>query len=280
MSRTQIEITLGILLVLVTGTFLVIYGLNEPERMESLALEQHGRTVEVGAELFDNNCKGCHGPQGEGTPGLCPPLNDKFFFTDRLAEVGWSGTLEDYIVATVSSGRLASTRPEQFPGNGQPAMPAWSEHYGGPLRDDQIRSIATYVMNWQSTAPERQAAATPSGPPVGVDIAKQLPAGDATNGQALATTQGCVGCHVSTTTGPAWMASGDLPGIGTRAAERPTQPDYTGNAESPEQYLFESIVAPDVYLVEGYDPLMPKNYGEQLTDQDTADLIAYMLSLK
>ena len=45
MSRTQIEITLGILLVLVTGTFLVIYGLNEPVRMEQLALEQHGRTV-------------------------------------------------------------------------------------------------------------------------------------------------------------------------------------------------------------------------------------------
>ena len=43
MSRTQIEITLGILLVLVTGTFLVIYGLNEPVRMEQLALEQHGR---------------------------------------------------------------------------------------------------------------------------------------------------------------------------------------------------------------------------------------------
>ena len=280
MSRTQIEITLGILLVLVTGTLLVVYGLNEPQRMEALALERHGREIEVGAELFDSNCKGCHGPQGEGTPGLCPPLNEKYFFTDRLSEVGWSGTLEDYIVATVSSGRMASTRPEQYPGNGIPAMPAWSEHYGGPLREDQVRSIATFVMNWQSTAPDREEVAPPSGPPVGADIAKPLPAGDLPRGQELATTQGCVGCHISTTTGPPWMAAGDTPGIGTRAAERLGEPDYTGNATSPEQYLFESIVAPDIHLVEGYQPLMPKNYGELLTDQDMADLIAYLLSLE
>jgi mono/diheme cytochrome c family protein len=281
MSRTQIEITLGILLVLVTGTFLIIYGLNEPVRMQQLALEQHGRTVEVGAELFDNNCKGCHGPQGEGTVGLCPPLNDKNFFNNRLKEVGWAGSLEDYIVATVSSGRLASTRPELYPGNGKPAMPAWSDHYGGPLRDDQIRSIATFIMNWQSTAPDRQAAVpTLSGPPVGTDTSKQLPAGDATKGQALAATQGCLGCHVATTTGPAWMASGDTPGIGTRAAERFTQPDYTGNATSPEQYLFESIVTPDAFIVEGYQPIMPKTFGASMTDQDVADLIAYLLTLK
>jgi hypothetical protein len=89
-----------------------------------------------------------------------------------------------------------------------------------------------------------------------------------------------VGCHVSTTTGPAWMASGDQPGIGSRAAERLTQPDYTGEAASPEQYLFEAIVAPDVHLVEGYQPLMPKNYGEILTDQNLADLIAYLLTLE
>jgi mono/diheme cytochrome c family protein len=249
--------------------------------MERLALEQHGRTVEVGAELFDSNCKACHGAQGEGTIGLCPPLNDKAFFTTRLEEVGWAGTLEDYIVATVSSGRMASTRPELYPGNGVPAMPAWSDHYGGPMREDQIRSIATFIMNWQSTAPDRQAAIpTLSGPPVGTDISKQLPAGDATRGQALAATQGCLGCHVATTTGPAWMASGDNPGIGTRAAERLTQPDYTGTATTPEQYLFESIVTPDVHLVEGYQPIMPKTFGASMTDQDMADLIAYLMTLK
>lgn len=280
MSRTQIEISLGILLVLVTGAFLIVYGLNEPARMARFEEEQLGRSIEVGADLFDNNCKGCHGPQGEGTPGLCPPLNDKHFFTDRLKEVGWAGSQEDYIVATISSGRLASTRPELYPGNGSPAMPAWSDHYGGPLREDQIRFIADFIMNWESTAPERQAVAAPAGPPVGADITKTLPAGDATKGETLATAQGCVGCHITTTTGPAWNATGSEPGIGTRAETRFTQPDYTGAATTAEQYLFESIVHPEAYLVPNFQPLMPKTYGQTLTDQDTADLIAYLLTLK
>ena len=205
MSRTQIEITIGILLVLTTGTFMIVYGLNEQTRMAQFAQEQKGRSIEVGADLFDTNCRGCHGPQGEGTPGLCPPLNDKNFFTRRLTEVGWTGTQEDYIVATVSSGRLVSTRPELYPGKGTPAMPAWSDHYGGPLRDDQIRIIADFIMNWEPTAPERQVAATPAGPVVGTDITKTLPAGDATKGEQLATSQGCTACHVLTNTGPAWL---------------------------------------------------------------------------
>lgn len=280
MSRTQIEITLGILLVLATGTFMIVYGLNEPRRMVEFEEQHLGRSIEVGAQLFETNCTGCHGPQGEGTPGLCPPLNDKHLFTGRLEEVGWSGTLEDYIVATVSSGRLVSTRPELYPGNGTPAMPAWSDHYGGPLREDQIRYIADFIMNWESTAPERQAAATPSGPVVGTDITKALPAGDATKGEQLATTQGCVACHITTATGPAWLPSGSEPGIGDRAALRITQPDYTGKAETAEQYLFESIVLPDAHLVPNFQPVMPKTYGGTLTDQDMADLIAYLLTLK
>src|SRR3990172_12488733 len=133
MSRVQIEITLGALLVLVTGALLVVYGLGEEERMERLEREQQARAIEVGAELFEL-CKDCHGIQGEGVPGLCPPLNDKFFFTERMKEVGWSGSVEDYIVATVSGGRMTSTRPERYAGQGLPAMPGWPEDYGGPLR--------------------------------------------------------------------------------------------------------------------------------------------------
>lgn len=282
MSRVQIEISLGILLVLATGTLLIFYGLGEEERMALLERQQRGQAIEVGAELFDNNCSGCHGPQGEGVPGLCPPLNDKYFFTDRLRDVGWSGSLEDYIVATVSSGRLTSTRPELYAGQGIPAMPAWAESYAGPLREDQIRSIAAFVLNWEATAPDRGAEGPAmAGPPVGINIAVELPVGDAANGEALATSKGCVGCHVSTATGPAWPASGTVPGIGDRATTRFTQDGYTGNATSPEQYLLESIVAPNVYIVAGYpENIMPGNYGSTLTAQDAADLIAYMLTIK
>ena len=280
MSRTNLEILIGIFLVLITGGMLIAYGLNEPNRMAEYIESQRAQSIEVGAQLYDTNCKGCHGVQGEGILGLCPPLNDKFFFTDRLKEVGWSGTQEDYIVSTVAGGRLASTRPQLYLGGGSPAMPAWSDRYGGPLRDDQIRDIAVYIMNWEATAPVREVSPTLAGPSVGTDILQELPAGDVVNGEALATSKGCVGCHVSTNTGPAWLPSGGQPGIGDRAAARITEPGYEGQATTPEQYLLESIVNPTAFLVSGFQPLMPANYGQTLTAQETADLIAYMLSIK
>jgi mono/diheme cytochrome c family protein/cytochrome c2 len=281
MSRVQLEISLGILMVLATGTILIYQGLREQDRMALLEQEQRAQAIEVGADLFDINCKGCHGPQGEGTPGLCPPLNDKYFFTNRLKDVGWSGSLEDYIVATVSSGRLVSTRPDQYPGNVRPAMPAWSDKYGGPLREDQIRYIAAFVLNWESTAPDRQQPPTLAGPAVGTDITQTLPAGDAAKGQTLATSFGCVGCHVASNTGPAWMPSAEQPGIGQRATARFTQSDYTGKATSAEQYLLESIVNPAAYHVPGFDTVqMPATYSQTMTAQDAADLIAYLLTLK
>ncbi len=231
MSRVNIEITLGVLLVLVTGVFLIIYGIQEEQRMEEFAEHQQAQAIEVGAELFDINCSGCHGKQGEGVLGLCPPLNDRYFFDDRIKDVGWSGSLEDYVVATVSSGRLNSTRPELYAGQGVPAMPAWSDEYGGPLRIDQIRDIAAFVANWEPTAPDRSQDFVIEGPPVGADITVELPEGDPVNGEVLATTKACAGCHVNTTTGPAWLADGSTPGIGARAETRYSEAGYNGNAE-------------------------------------------------
>lgn len=281
MSRIQIEIFLGAVIILLMGIIILVYGFQEEDRMARFDLAQKAQAVEVGAELFEINCSGCHGAQGEGVPGLCPPLNDRYFFDERVKEMGWSGSLEDYIVSTVSSGRVNSTRPELYAGQGTPAMPAWSEAYGGPLREDQVRSIAAFVMNWESTAPDREVESVPSGPPVGTDINVELPEGDAQNGEALATSQGCAGCHINTATGPAWLPSEGSPGIGDRAAERITQPDYTGGATSAEQYLLESIVDTNIFIVEGFaENLMPANYGESLTAQESADLIAYMLTLK
>jgi hypothetical protein len=60
-----------------------------------------------------------------------------------------------------------------------------------------------------------------------------------------------------------------------------TEPDYTGAATTPEQYLLESIVQPQVHIVTGFETIqMPANYGQTLTAQDAADLIAYLLTLK
>lgn len=53
------------------------------------------------------------------------------------------------------------------------------------------------------------------------------------------------------------------------------------SGQSAEEYLRESVVEPNAYVVEGFPAnVMPTNYGSQLTEQQLTDLVAYMLSLQ
>ena len=92
---------------------------------------------------------------------------------------------------------------------------------------------------------------------------------------------GCAGCHELSTVGPAWVSQAELPGIAERSEALIASGDYSGRATSVEQYLFESVVAPNGFLLDGFEAnIMPGNYGDRLTVQELADLIAYMLSLQ
>jgi len=159
-------------------------------------------------------------------------------------------------------------------------MPSFSDQFGGPLQGTQIIDIANYILNWSPTATLVSVPEAPQGPTVGSDITIELPEGNAENGQALSVTLACTACHVDANTGPAWLPTSTEAGIGERALTRYTQDDYTGNAATPEQYLFESIAGPGVYLVPGFQNIMPGTYATQLTAQDMADLIAYLLTIK
>lgn len=280
-DRVQLQIFFGTILIIITTIVVIVYGLNEKERMLEYEKAHQARAIEAGAALFEAQCSRCHGTQGTGIPGLCPPLNDRYFFDQRLKDVGWNGTMEDYIVSTATSGRLTSTRPEQYPGQGVPAMPSFSQQVGGPLREDQIRNIAAFIMNWEETATAIEVPPTPEGPVAGTDINKELPEGDPNNGEILAESFACTTCHIAAPTGPYWLASDTETAIGERSEARLSQPDYTGGASTPEEYLFESIANPSLYLVNGFaDGVMPNNYSSTLTEQDIADLIAYLLTLK
>ena len=78
----------------------------------------------------------------------------------------------------------------------------------------------------------------------------------------------CVACHA--------LANGEIAplfvGIGNRAADR--HPPL-----SAEQYLYESIMFPGSFVVEGFAPSMPINYGDLLTQQDIGHIIAYLMTL-
>jgi hypothetical protein len=50
---------------------------------------------------------------------------------------------------------------------------------------------------------------------------------------------------------------------------------------SAEDYIYESIMDPSAYLVEGYpDNVMLKNYGELISTDELADLVAFLLAQK
>lgn len=273
-------ITLGTVSVAAAIAFFAYLGVTEQGRMVDFAQAFHARQIENGATLFANNCAPCHGEQGKGSP-RAPALNAADLFNGtRLQSIGWPGTLEDYLLLTVSAGRpKASSGAEAYPER----MPTWGQAYGGPLRGDQIQSLTAYIMNWKDRAlAEAPVATLEPEDMVGMDFTITLPEGDTERGKALASgALGCAVCHILSNLGPAWATSDADPGIGTRAQTRFQQADYTGEAVSAVQYLFESVVHPNAYLVTGFEPdLMPATYSTRMTPQDMADMIAYLLTFQ
>lgn len=269
-------IALGTGALLLVSVVLGVIALNEPARMENFAAAFEARQIENGATLFENNCRSCHGPQGRGIEGVAPALNSADLFNGtRLDNLGVAGTVEDYVEGVIAAGRPVPSQGTNYPQR----MPTWSEEYGGPLKDYQIDQLVSFVMNWEEEALEGpQPTPVPEGETVGSDITVDLPEGDAENGEELAASGlGCAGCHIQSNAGPAWEGGPDATGIGARAAERIEQENYTGDAETAQQYLIESIVRTNAHIVEGFNQgIMPADYGSRLTPQQLADLVAYL----
>ncbi len=270
-------IALGIVSIILGTAVLGVIALNEPARMEEFDQAFRARQIENGAALFEANCLPCHGPQGRGIEGVAPALNSADLFDGtRLENIGFAGTTEDFVRATIASGRPVPSQGTNYPER----MPTWSEEFGGPLKQYQIEQLVAFVMNWEEEALARAepTPSVPEGEAVGTDITVELPEGDPERGQQLAEGQlGCTACHIVSAVGPAWEAGDDQPGVGSRSESRIQQEDYTGEAETAQQYLIESIVRPNAHVVEGFESgIMPGDYGQRLTAQDLADLVAHL----
>lgn len=104
--------------------------------------------------------------------------------------------------------------------------------------------------------------------------------GDSFNGQLLyngletgldGTELGCAGCHTGGASGP--LTAGTWTRITEIRLSEPGLEDYTA-----EQYLVESILHPNAYLVDDWGAVMPQNYGMRLDTQQLADLLAFIQS--
>lgn len=272
-----VRVVLGTILIAATMMIVAFVIVNEPARMVDFEAGYKGRSIEAGAALYASSCAGCHGIQGQGIEGVAPSLNAADLFDGtRLKEIGWTGTVRDYVRSAIAGGRpRASAAFANYPQR----MPTWSQEFGGPLRPDQVENLVDFVMNWEVTA-LASASSAPTAPAdaVGTDLDIELPAGDAARGELLFSGKGaggqypCAACHSlvenQTLVGPS------LYGIATVSETRV-------DGYSAEKYLHESIVQPNAYVTAGFNPgIMPQTFGAQMGKQDLADLLAYLLTLK
>lgn len=83
--------------------------------------------------------------------------------------------------------------------------------------------------------------------------------------------QNCGSCHAidpeTVIVGPS------LAGVAGRAETRIV-------GVSGRDYLLQSILNPEAYLVEGFDKLMPTDFGKRLTGEELDALIAYLITLE
>ena len=121
----------GLVLTLVILVGFGFYLFTENGRMEAAAATFQEERIQHGRQIYIEQCANCHGSQGEG--GVGTALNNKALLKSTFDEVFFS---------VVRSG-VPSTQ-----------MPAWSVDFGGPLTDEDVRSVVAFIRAWEPTAPE------------------------------------------------------------------------------------------------------------------------------
>jgi mono/diheme cytochrome c family protein len=92
------------------------------------------------------------------------------------------------------------------------------------------------------------------------------------NQTVIGSQAGCITCH--SLDADVVVVGPSMNGIGARAGNM-----VSGMAA--EDYLRESILNPDAYLVEGFPAgTMPQVWQDELNDEQVDQLVAYMLTLK
>ena len=292
-TRIFIGVVLFLLLFVVVGYVLLTDGLLDVQaqersgRMQVFKAGQDGRSIENGAAIFDQYCTSCHGDKGEGVPGKGPQLNP-YLFTTRFPELraaNYPNSLRNFVKIATAGGRPDYSTYWANKGEIYSApMQTWSAFFGGPLRDDQIEQVTNYIMSWEATAGE--AAPVVTFEKIGNDLEQELPASDAARGQRLWDKEEnfasgkpapCSACHSlnagETLVGPS------LAGFGARAGTTVSGQDAATYARRAIQTPSEHIV-PGGNFAAGANSLMPANLGNDMSPQDLADLMAYLLTLQ
>ena len=96
------------------------------------------KTMKSGAQIYADECSGCHAPDGKGAAGLFPSLNG----SPVVQQTDPTTVLHVVLRGALSVG----TKPAPT----APAMP----QFGWILNNDQVADVVTYIRNnWGNSAP-------------------------------------------------------------------------------------------------------------------------------
>lgn len=181
-----------------------------------------------GAALYGRMCALCHGEDGSGyaAPGSTALANPNFL---AVAD-------DSYLFENIARGR---------PGT---RMSAWAEAHGGPLTDEQVRALVSYIRTWQ-TKPA-------------VDVAGVTVQGDPARGAQIYAEQ-CAACHGE--------AGGGLD-------EAPAAPDGAPSLNNPVFLDTASDGFIRYSIAEGRPGTPMNGYAGILTEQEIDDLVALIRS--
>ncbi len=182
-----------------------------------------------GAALYGQMCALCHGPNGEGYAAPASPA---------LANPQFLAIADDaYLFENIARGR---------PGT---RMSAWSDRYGGPLTDGQVKAIVGFIREWQ-TVPA-------------IELKNMVVQGEASHGTSIYQAT-CAVCHGE-------AGAGRLDAI-------PEAPDGVPSLNNP--VFLET--ASDGYIrysiAHGRPGTPMKAYAGELTDREIDDLVAFIRS--
>ena len=204
-----------------------------PEQLTALVeyawQTSQGTSLEIGRQLYTANCASCHGTFGEGGPNPARP---------------------DDVIAPISSAEYLDTRDNvtlfNIIAQGQPnfGMSPFSSEFGGPLSDEQINAIISYMRTWESN------------PPVELPPEAALPEDVNLSGEQIYNTI-CTQCHVLN----------DPTSVG------PSLNNPTFQEEMSDQELQQIIE-------EGHPSTPMIAFGNLLTDQQILEIIEVIRGLE
>ncbi len=236
---------------------------------------QLAASVMRGRNLYANLCFDCHGKEGKGDVGVGLPINKPEFKYENIKDD--PAKLKDtevYLQKVIERGR-------QKPAP-QISMPAWSNHEGGPLNDEQIRQLLAMIQfgkdeDWGDMVAVRRESGLEEEPnppkPVVLDAKAAGKALMLNNPQAS-----CVSCHSLEAGKNSPVAA--APNLSDYGVKGPLSTELKAlKASGDPDWLFKWVsnapaIKPGIIM-----PPFNKSAAGQLEDTNIKNIVEYLLTL-